>query len=307
MTTERDGESRRLARESVGTLAAISVALIWGMSFVAARVVLETLTPILLATLRFTLASLVFAPLIIQESRNGSVLDGRDLRELTLLGFMSVSIYFWLQYTGVRYAGAGVSALLVVGSVPILTGIVSSFLLREGMGAGKILGVALGLLGVALITVPGLFVDEVDWNFYVGVLCLLGNAICWSLYSTLSRRLMKRVGRPALVTAYVTLFGAVGLLPLSLFSDWSLVGSLDSAQWANVLYLSLVCSVLGYFLWNFALLRLEAVKAAVWLYLEPVAAFVGEALVFGVFPGPATLGGSVVVLAGALLVNRSKT
>lgn len=72
------------------------------------------------------------------------------------------------------------------------------------------------------------------------------------------------------------------------------------------LYLALICSGLGYLLWNYALSRLEAVRAAVWLYMEPVAAFIGEALIFGQPPPPLTIAGGVLIVAGALAVSRRR-
>ncbi len=289
-----------------GTVSAVVVAVIWGLSFVAARLVLSTLTPILLATIRFSIASLIFMPIIIREHRNGYTIMLRDLGELALLGFLSISIYFLLQYTGVKYAGAGVSALLVVGLIPILTGLTSTVILKERFRVSRALGTGLGLLGVVLITVPGLIIGEVDWFFYIGVACLLINAVCWALYSTLSRRLMNRIAKPSLVTAYVTILGTLALLPISISSEWSLIGALKTGQWMSILYLSVVCSGLGYFLWNFALLKVEAVKVAVWLYLEPVAAFIGEAIIFGILPNTATLFGGGAIIVGAFLTSRSK-
>jgi drug/metabolite transporter (DMT)-like permease len=281
------------------------VAVIWGLSFVAARMVLSTLTPVLLATLRFIIASIVFTPIILLEFGRGTTPNVEDLKELALLGVLSISVYFWLQYNGVKYAGAGVSALLVVGLIPILTGFASSIVLRERLTPHKALGTALGLLGVALIALPGLLIEEVDWFFYFGVVCLLFNGVCWATYSTLSRRLMKRLGRPALVTSYVTVLGTMALIPISVASEWSLVWSLAPIQWVGVLYLAVVCSGLGYFLWNFALSRLEAVKAAVWLYLEPVAAFVGEIAIYGTMPSSTTFLGGLIIIIGAYITNRS--
>jgi drug/metabolite transporter (DMT)-like permease len=290
-----------------GLVSAITVAVIWGLSFVAARIVLSTLTPILLATVRFSIASLVFAPVVIREPRHRNPLTSRDLRELFLLGVLSISIYFWLQYTGVKYAGASVSALLVVGLIPILSGFASSLIIKERFNRGKALGTALGLFGVALITLPTLFLGAVDLLFYLGVVCLLLNAACWAMYSTLSRRLMGRIKRPLMVTAYTTIMGTLALIPLSLTSDWSLVGSLQTEQWLSIFYLALVCSCLGYFLWNYALSKLETVKASVWLYLEPVAAFVGEFLIFSITPSPMTVIGGGAIIVGALLTNWSRT
>ncbi len=290
----------------LGTFSAITVAVIWGLSFVAARIVLSTLTPVLLATLRFIIASIVFTPIIIMETRRGIAPNIKDLKELAMLGILSISVYFWLQYTGVKYAGAGVSALLVVGLIPILTGFASTIVLKEKLTAYKALGTALGLLGVALIVLPDLLIENIDWFFYLGVACLLLNGVCWATYSTLSRRLMKRLGRPALVTSYVTVLGTVALIPMSLTSKWALIWTLAPIQWISVLYLAVICSGLGYFLWNFALSRLEAVKAAVWLYLEPVAAFLGEIAIFGTMPSSTTLLGGFIIIIGAYITNRSR-
>ena len=289
-----------------GTVSAITVAVIWGLSFVAARMVLSTLSPVLLATVRFSIASAIFAPIIILEFRRGNAPTPHDLMELALLGFLSISIYFWLQYTGVKYAGAGVSALLVVGLIPILTGFASTVVLKERFSAQKMLGTVLGLSGVALIALPGLFLGEVDWLFYLGVVCLLLNSVCWAVYSTLSRHILNRIRRPSMVTAYVTILGTLALVPMSLASDWNLVKSLQPEQWLSILYLSLVCSCLDYFLWNFALSRVEAVRAAVWLYLEPVAAFIGETVIFSIIPHATTLIGGGLIITGALLTTRSR-
>lgn len=293
-------------QSQAGVAAAIAVSLIWGLSFVAASVVLNTLSPVVLATLRFTIASLVYLPVILRELNRGAKPTLGDLKETAYLGVLSISLYFWLQYTGVKYAGAGVSALLVVGFIPILTGIASSFMLGETMSRWKIIGSASGFLGVALITVPKLTNIQVNTGFLFGVLCLLGNAVCWSLYSTMSRRLMQRTGKPLMVTAYVTLSGTLVLLPLSLTSDWSAVGLLTQSQWLSVFYLAIVCSGGGYLLWNFALSRLESVRAAIWLYLEPVAAFIGEVLLLGIMPDALTAGGGLLIMAGALLASASK-
>lgn len=290
-----------------GTVAAVIVAIIWGLSFVAASMVLTTLSPVILATIRFIIASAIYAPVIIWEYRKGNKPTMADLKELSAFGFLSISIYFWLQYTGVQYAGAGVSAVLVTGLIPVLTGIAGTVLLREKFNVKKGIGIALGLIGVALIAFPKLLVvGTIDWLFFVGVACLLGNAVCWSMYSTLSRRLMKRIGKPLMVTAYTTLWGMLFLLPLSLTADWGALAKVTSSQWGSILYLAVICSSAGYFLWNYALSKLEAVKASVWLYLEPVAAFIGSFALFGVIPTPLTMLGGAAILIGALLTSLNK-
>ena len=289
-----------------GTAAAITVAIIWGLSFVAASAILTTIAPLILATIRFIIAASLFSPVIVWEYRKGNRPSIADLKELALLGLLSMSIYFWLQYTGVQHAGAGISAVLATGFTPVLTGIAGTVLLKERVTAKKGAGIALGLTGVALIALPKIVIGSVDWLFLLGVACLLGNAVCWSMYSTLSRRLMKRIGNPLMVTAYTTLFGLLFLIPLSLTSDWGAIARLTTDQWLSILYLAVVCSCIGYFLWNYTLSKLEAVKATVWLYLEPVAAFIGSFALFGQVPTALTLIGGAAIIIGAFLTNRSK-
>ena len=275
----------------------------WGFSFVAARAVLSTLSPLILATIRFCISSLIFAPVIVIGYYRGDSPQRRTLIELTFLGFLSISIYFPLQYIGVQYAGAGVSALLVVGLIPILTGMSSAVLLRERYGVQQVFGTVLGLGGVALIVAPGLFLEKIDWLFYVGVLCLMTNAICWALYSTLSRRLMKSTSKPLLTASYVTILGTLILIPMSVTSEWNAVKYLQGEQWLSIFYLVIGCTCAGYFLWNFSLSTMEAVRVAVWQYLEPLVAFVGEALIFGTVPTATTMVGGTAIVMGALLTN----
>jgi drug/metabolite transporter (DMT)-like permease len=265
--------------------------------------VLDTLSPVLLATLRFIIASILFSPFLIRSRLNGNRPSISDLRELALLGVLSISIYFWLQYTGVQYAGAGVSALIVVGFIPILTGLASSLILKEPFDRRRLLGVGLGFTGVSLITIPNLLIS-VNIYFFIGVTCLLGNAVCFSMYSTLSRKLLKKYDEPAIVTSYVTLFGTLALIPMSFTSDWSLIWTLTQNQWIAVLFLASICSGLAYFLWNYALSRIDSVEAAVWLYLEPVVAFIGVYILYGTVPDMLTIGGGVLVLVGAALTSR---
>ena len=278
----------------------------WGFSFVAARIILSTLSPVILATVRFGIASLIFAPVIVVEYHRRNYPEPGKLVELAFLGFLSISIYFVLQYTGVKYAGAGISALLVVGLIPVLTGVSSAFFLKEEYGIWRVFGTLLGLLGVALVAAPGLFLEKIDWLFYVGVLCLVLDAICWALYSTLSRRLMKETGKPLLTTSYVTVLGTLLLIPMSVSSDWSSVGSLQPGQWFSIFYLAVGCSCVGYLLWNYSLSTVDAVKVAVWLYLEPLVAFIGEALIFGTVPTTTTIVGGCTIIVGALITNWSE-
>src|SRR5947209_1253204 len=103
----------------------------WGTSFVAARALLHaegatqtSLSPTVLAALRFSIASLFFLfPLAKAILRRQISL--RNLLLMACLGQIAFSLYFWLQYTGVQNTNASISSILVVGLIPVITAFLS--------------------------------------------------------------------------------------------------------------------------------------------------------------------------------------
>jgi drug/metabolite transporter (DMT)-like permease len=286
--------------------------LVWGASFVAARHLLRpadpdraALSPITLAAARFTLASLFFAlPFVLALIRRE--LAARDLLRMALLGQLAFSTYFWLQYTGVRNTNAGVAALLAVGLMPTATGVLAP-LGGERRPTWRAWGaLLLGFAGVAVLTLGRPAENSGTGEFALGALCLVGNAFAFAAYSLLARRWMARVG-PVTLTGGAMIFGSMGLLAMVALSEPAPLGSLaalDSTQWTALAFLTLVCSVAGYFAWNFALSRVEASRAAVCIYAEPVVAVALGILWLGERHGATALAGALAIAASILLARK---
>jgi drug/metabolite transporter (DMT)-like permease len=284
----------------------------WGASFVAARYVLSSfipgmpvLSPVLLATVRFLIASLVFGLTLLFRRQPADSVRRHDFALLALLGQIGISVYFWLQYTGVKLTNASVSSVLVVGLIPLATMLVSALARREKLKGRRTLALALGACGVLIVSSQQGFAASLETGFLLGSLCLVGNAFCFALYSTLMRTMRERYSSLVL-TAAVTVSGTAGLLLASVFTqDWGSLLRLEPIQWGAVIYLSLVCSVLAYFLYNHALSYLEASKAAVWLYLEPVVAMLLGALLLGETVSLHTIAGGAAILLSLTLTQRT--
>ena len=285
---------------------------VWGGSFAAARMVLSapspgaaTLTPTVLATVRFLLASAIFLPALCWQHTRVQALRARDLPIIFLLGQLGISAYFWLQYTGVRLTNAGISAVLVVGLIPLATVVISGLMLREPLGGRKAIALALGAAGVVVVASQRGLSIAVENGFLFGALCLVGNAVCFAVYSACIRGLRCRY--PSLTTtAAMTVGGTVGLALLSLVSeDWRSLAYLSFHQWTAIAYLGLICSVLAYFFYNYTLSRIEASRAAVWIYLEPPVAVAFGWLLLGEGVAWQTVAGGLAILASLYLVHRS--
>jgi drug/metabolite transporter (DMT)-like permease len=285
----------------------------WGGSFVAARALLHAttagqtiLSPIVLAALRFGLASVFFIVPLAQAIRQHHV-SGGDLLRMAALGQITYSIYFWLQYTGVELTNAGTASILVVGLIPLATAVFAHLLGRELLTGLDCAALLLGFVGVGLIVFPQGLRLAGDASFAFGVLCLVGNAVAFAVYSNLSKRWMRTIS-PLIMTGGTMVSGAVGLLALSLTvggtTQWAQVARLNGGQWCALLFLVLVCSVAAYFAYNTALTRIHASRAAVFINFEPVVAVALGALLLNERLNARALLGAGVIAVSVLLLHQ---
>lgn len=287
----------------------------WGASFVAARVLLNaesldqvSLSPTVLAALRFSIASLVFiVPLgIAIVRRRLSILQ---LVQMFFLGQIAFSLYFWLQYTGVQKTNASISSILVVGLIPVVTAFLSQFMAKEHLSLIKFGALLLGFVGVGIIVLVQQTQLTQGSDFLLGSLCLVGNAFAFAIYSNLSKRWMQDIS-PLIMTGGTMMSGAIGLLLLSLtdpiHNRWGDIMRLDALQWGALLFLALGCSVIAYFVYNFALTKISASRATVYIYFEPVVAVILGVTLLGERLNWQTLCGVMVIGASVALVTLLK-
>ncbi len=285
----------------------------WGGSFVAARLLLHStgrgqvaLSPTVLAAARFSVAAAFFLVPVLRAVVRREV-SGRDLLRMAALGQVAYSIYFWLQYTGVQQTNAGIASILVVGLIPLATALMAHAMGKERLTERHVAALLLGCAGVAIVAVQQGVQLARNAGFVLGALCLVGNALAFALYSTLSQRWMRTIS-PLVMTGGTMLCGAIGLLLLSLTDPaqnrWGDVARLAPGQVVALLFLALVCSVVAYFAYNFALTRLAAGRAAVYIYFEPVVALALGAALLSERVNLQTILGAGLIAASVALVQR---
>ncbi len=259
----------------------VLTAAIWGSSFVATQVALEQLSVLNLTFARIVLASALFGFILAFSSPKTRRINRRaDILRFTLLGLMSVSFYQLLQIAGNRLTNASVTSLLICLH-PITLALCGMLFLREPLSRLKIFGIALGFFGGILVVTQGTLDFHANLNYLLGGLYLLANSVCWALYSVLAKRTTSRYSAFT-ITAYMTIFGTLGLLPLvDLPAFWAEMATLTARTWMALIYLFTVCSVFAYVLWLYCLGRVEASTAGVYLYLEPLVTWVLAPLFVG--------------------------
>jgi drug/metabolite transporter (DMT)-like permease len=277
------------------------VAIIWGGSFIAARVALRELSPVTLATIRFLLAGAIFVPLLIAVPRYRA--PWRSIPKLAAFGLLAVTFYFIFQYNGVARTSASLSAIVITLS-PLVVVLMSALFLHERLNRSQTAGIVLATAGALHLVARG-SVEVGGSDYWLGVLFLVLNVLAWGLYNILGKRALESQ-HPMTLTAYMTILGAICLLPFSAAEGGlASLGAASSGVWLAIAYLVVFCSVIAYVAYNYALRILPASQAGVFQFLNPVAASLLAQLLLDEPLTPVTALGGLMAIAGVYLANRS--
>ncbi|HML03962.1 MAG TPA: EamA family transporter [Candidatus Bathyarchaeia archaeon] len=265
----------------------LALILFWGSSFVIVKVALkEGLTPIAIATFRFLVAGALFIlSLLYTKANNRSyrlAVDKSDVPTLLVLALTGVTFFFIAQYTGIELAGASIAAILVTLLSPILITIISSQLLKERLMRRQAIGIGIAAIGAFVIITGGTLTFQNEPNFFLGCLILLSTPFLWAAYSLLGKKIMDKYD-PFLVVSYVNVLGGLCLIPFSL-AEHSIteITTMSLNAWLAILYLSVTCSLIGYFIWFYVIKHIGAAITSTFLFGEPIitvlfaVSFVGE-------------------------------
>lgn len=280
--------------------ALVLVMLIWGSTPVVTKSALTEMPPLLLAFLRFWIASALLVPLV--QSRGGLALLPRPLPfgTLVVMGLTGVTLFFITFNLSLSYTSASQGSL-IQGSLPAVTTALATLTLGERMERKRVMGIGVSTVGVALIVLTGGSDDAP--NPRLGNLLMLGAVLSWAVYTILGKRLRQVSGLA--VTTYSSFLGALFLLPAGAY-DLVLHPLVDISlgTWLAVLYLGAGASALAYVLWNSALQVLEAGQAAIFTNLIPLVGVVSAAIFLGETLNLQQLLGGALVLVSVWFVVR---
>ena len=294
---------RVMTAENIARLKALFAALVWGASFVATKAALRDIQPITLIVLRFAIGILILA-FAVWRLRVFKIVPARDFILLALLGFIAIAVHQGLQAFGLLFTTSGNMAWLVA-TQPIFTAILAAIVLREIFGAIKIAGLAIAFVGVIIVVTRGaLSPDTLGLPSTFGDLLALASAVNWTIFSVLSKPLLKRIP-PTLMMAYVMTIGWAIVVPVwGIGQNWNDLAHLTSAGWIAVAFLGIFCSGIAYIFWYDALAHIDASQVSVFIYLEPLVTVIVAALILNEPITPITLLGGFTIILGVYLVNR---
>jgi len=295
----------RIMKKSQNTLKALFAVLVWGASFVATKIALQSISPVTLIWIRFGMGIIVLGAAV-GLRRQFSLPQGKDWLYFALLGFLGIAFHQWLQSTGLVTSLATTTGW-IVASMPIFIALLGWLALKEKMNWVQALGILLAAFGVLLVITRGqLSVLALSRFDNLGDILILISAPNWAVFTILSRRGLKTYPA-ALMIFYVMVFGWLFSSVLFLTGrEWETIPQLTLDGWLAVGFLGIFCSGLAYIFWYDALKALPVVQVGAFLYVEPVVTVIVAAVILGEKMTAAGLLGGLIIMLGVWLVNRTK-
>ena len=278
----------------------LALYLSWGSTYPAMRIALRTLPPFSLQAARCLLAVL---PLVLLARYRGAAWPTlREWRGSLVVGTVVLGGGHGLTAWAVVHTSGGVAALLV-SMVSVWMVVLSWVVLAQRPSRGVLLGIALGLLGLVLIT------GTAGAGLQGGpLLALLASPLCWAVGSVMSLR-AELPGDPLMTTgaqllAVVPVFVLIAELTGEI-GRWS-TGMLTGQAGLALLYLALVGYVVGFAVYTWLIRVSVLATVSTYAFANPVVAVVLGWLLLDEQLTPAlVLGGGVVLIGVALAVRQS--
>lgn len=274
--TRADAQSTSSRDGLVPLLCLAGAVLFWGMSFVATKSALDYLTPMTVIWLRMLVASLVFAPVWFflpkPEYRDG------DVWWLALVALLQPCVYYLAEGYAVKFttsAAAGVISAIV----PLLVAVGAWLFLKERLSARSAIAITVSLAGVALLSVGG-EAQAAAPNPALGNLLEVIAMTCAAGSMIAIKHLSSRYGA-WFITGLQAAVGAVFFLPGALLGGPGSWAAVPAGTWGAIAFLGVFVSLGAFGLYNMAVVRMPANRAALAINLVPAVALISGWLLLG--------------------------
>ncbi len=280
-----------------GLLLLLSV--VWGGSFFFSKIAVGELPPLTVVLARVVLAALALNAVVLLSGRR-LPREPRLWGALFVMGLLNNVVPFSLIFWGQTQIASGLASILNA-TTPLFTVLVAHVATRdERLTASRLLGVLVGVAGVAIMIGPGAFAG--GGGATLAKIAVLGAALSYAFASIWGRRFR---GLPPTITAAGQLTAsAVVMAPLALLADrpWTLAMPSGRVLWA-IAALALISTAAGYLLYFAVLARAGATNVSLVTLLIPPSALLLGALFLAEQFAPRDLAGLICIAAGLAAID----
>ena len=276
----------------------------WGSTFLAIRVGVQEVPPLLLAAMRFLAAGMALYGWAVM--RGEQLPKRREWASVSLLAFLIFVVDYGLLFWAEKKVPSGLAAVMLA-TIPAFTALAETAILRTQRLTVRLASVLLiGIAGVAVLTSRTLSLGgaPIDRG---GALGLLVAALSWSVASVLNRKLPLPASKIVSSGAQMLVGG------LMLAAASAIAGELPEfhpaavsrSAWIALLYLVIVGSIVGFTAYLWLIHHESPTKVGTYAYVNPVVAVILGYLVAGEELGTRTILGTLCVLVSVVAITTS--
>ncbi len=284
-------------------LAWITVCIVWGTTYLAIKIGVEHIPPMLFAGFRWIIAGIIFSSFL--KLRGKRFPSRKELIHLSVVGIALIGLGNGLVVIGEQYIGSGLAALLIT-TVPFwVVGMESVVPAGPKINLMILSGLFLGLMGVALIF-NGSWSDLLNPTYLLGVISILVAVIAWSFGTVYSK--YKKVSVHPLMKAAVQMLvaGTAQAILGSFLGEWTRI-SFHMDGMISFFYLVFIGSMLGYGSYIYAIEHLPLSLVSTYAYINPVIAlFLGWLVLDEKLNLPIIIAAAVIIIGVIIVKQGSK-
>jgi drug/metabolite transporter (DMT)-like permease len=282
-------------------MAWLTVCLVWGTTFLAIKISLETVPPFIMSGSRYVIAGVILVALLTWRGR--SLPAPREWTGLAILGFFMMVLGNGGVVWGEQFVPSGLTSV-ALGTSPFWMVTVHALVPGgERMHARQWLGLAVGFTGIMLLVWPDISIGgAAGREFGLGIISLQIACAGWAIGSTYTRR--RVTPRDVLGSAALQMiFGGLMMVAIgTVLGEWSRM-SLNPRTGTAVAYLAVFGSVIGFAAFSYALRHLPVAIVSLYNFINPVIAVALGTLVLGEPFHLRMLAAAGIIVVGVLLVG----
>lgn len=280
--------------------------LFWAGNHVTARGIHEEISPFALNFWRWVSCFVIFLPFGLKPVRAAWPMIRANWKTLLGLGLMGISLNQAFVYKAVQTTTA-VNSSLIYSITPAVIPVMAYFILRERVQARQVAGIALSMVGVALIVVKADLDVLRAFQFTEGDFWMLGAVTTWAMYSVLLNRLPADFPPFALFLSVVA-SGVIMMTPFYIGETVAFGGymNLNTEVFVALGYMAVLASIAAYMSWNRGIAQVGSTRGGLFMHTMPVFA----ALLSWIFLGEGVRGyhaAGVVLIAWGLYLTTTAT
>ncbi|HEY0653134.1 MAG TPA: DMT family transporter [Chryseosolibacter sp.] len=272
-------------------------AVLWASASVAGKFGLMSVEPLVLFNVRFLGAGVLLLSYTFawEKSRLPAL---NEWKALTIFGAFNTTLYLGIFVIALQYTSPGITTLAVALN-PLFISVMTAVWMKRRVGVLEWTSVAIGLTGVFVASYPLLLNSQAK---PIGLLLLILSMAAYSAGAVYYANINWGLSRIS-INGWQVFIGGILLIPFTLVMH-SNENNFDKTFWLSLLWLIVPVSIGAVQLW-LRLLKADAVKASLWLYLCPIFGFAYAAMLFDEEITAYTAIGTALVLA-ALYIGQSE-